>query len=71
MILHRDSGLLAVVCDDMSVRLIDIETHKVVRELTGFHGRILDIVRCRLRSLVYLLTHTNTPHCRHLIDVLP
>ncbi|KAF5330287.1 hypothetical protein D9619_005332 [Psilocybe cf. subviscida] len=43
MLLHRDSGLLAVVCDDMTVRLIDIETRKVVRELTGFHGRILDI----------------------------
>ena len=42
--LHRDSGLLAVVCDDMVVRVVDIETRRVVRELTGFHGRILDIV---------------------------
>ncbi|KDR73654.1 hypothetical protein GALMADRAFT_100477 [Galerina marginata CBS 339.88] len=43
IMLHRDSGLLAVICDDMAVRIIDIETRRVVRELTGFHGRILDI----------------------------
>ncbi|EAU88858.2 WD-repeat-containing protein [Coprinopsis cinerea okayama7 len=41
--LQRDSGLLAVVCDDMVVRIIDIETRKIVRELGGFRGRILDI----------------------------
>lgn len=45
ILLHRDSGLLAVICDDMTVRIIDIETRRVVRELKGFHGRILDIVR--------------------------
>ncbi|KAF9557999.1 Utp21-domain-containing protein [Agrocybe pediades] len=43
ILLHRDSGLLAVVCDDMVVRIIDIETRRVVRELKGFRGRILDI----------------------------
>lgn len=47
MMLQRDSGLLAVVCDDMVVRIIDIETRRVVRELAcGVHGRILDIVGC-------------------------
>ncbi|KAL1412861.1 rRNA-processing protein utp21 [Vanrija albida] len=40
--LNRDSGLLAVVCDDLVVRLVDIETRRVVRELRGFRGRILD-----------------------------
>lgn len=40
--LNRDSGLLAVICDDLVVRLIDIETRRVVRELRGFRGRILD-----------------------------
>ena len=44
ILLHRDSGLLAVVCDDMLVRLVDIETRKIVRELGGFRGRVLDIV---------------------------
>lgn len=41
--LQRDSGLLAAVCDDLAVRLVDIETKRVVRELRGFGGRILDI----------------------------
>ncbi|KAJ7741593.1 Utp21 specific WD40 associated putative domain-containing protein [Mycena maculata] len=43
ILLHRDSGLLAVVCDDMVVRIVDIETRRVVRELGGFRGRVLDI----------------------------
>lgn len=47
ILLHRDNGLLALVCDDMVVRIVDIETKKVVRELAGFRGRILDVVRSR------------------------
>uniref|UniRef100_A0A0W0EUF7 Uncharacterized protein n=1 Tax=Moniliophthora roreri TaxID=221103 RepID=A0A0W0EUF7_MONRR len=43
VVLHRDSGLLAVVCDDMIVRVIDIETKRIVRELGGFKGRVLDV----------------------------
>ncbi|KAJ7046979.1 Utp21 specific WD40 associated putative domain-containing protein [Mycena alexandri] len=43
ILLHRDSGLLAVVCDDMVVRVVDIETRRVVRELGGFRARVLDI----------------------------
>ncbi|KAI6109594.1 Utp21 specific WD40 associated putative domain-containing protein [Pisolithus sp. B1] len=44
--LHRSSGLLAAICDDMTVRVIDIETRRVVRELVcGSKGRILDIAR--------------------------
>jgi len=34
---------LAVSCDDMAIRIVDIETRKVVRELVGFRGRILDM----------------------------
>lgn len=45
IILHRDSGLLAVICDDLVVRLVDVETRRLVRELKGFRGRILDLVR--------------------------
>lgn len=41
--LQRDSGLLACVCDDLVVRIVDIETRRVVRELRGFKGRILDV----------------------------
>ncbi|WWC70746.1 uncharacterized protein I206_104697 [Kwoniella pini CBS 10737] len=44
MSLNRDSGLLSVICDDLTVRLIDIDTRRVVRELRGFKGRILDTV---------------------------
>jgi U3 small nucleolar RNA-associated protein 21 len=42
--LQRDSGLLAVTCDDLVVRLVDIETHRIVREFGGFGGRVLDVV---------------------------
>ncbi|KAJ7905685.1 Utp21 specific WD40 associated putative domain-containing protein [Mycena olivaceomarginata] len=43
ILLHRDSGLLAVICDDMVVRVVDVETRRVVRELGGFRARVLDI----------------------------
>lgn len=42
--LNRDSGLLGVTCDDLVVRLVDIETRRVVREMKGFKGRIMDAV---------------------------
>lgn len=45
ILLHRDSSLLAVICDDLVVRIVDIETRRMVRELKGFRGRILDVVR--------------------------
>lgn len=48
--LQRDSGLLGIICDDHAVRIVDIETRKVVRELKGFQGRVLDVVS----SLFYL-----------------
>ncbi|KAI0691037.1 Utp21-domain-containing protein [Cytidiella melzeri] len=41
--LHRDSGLLAVICDDLTVRVLDIETRRLVRELGGFRSRVLDL----------------------------
>jgi U3 small nucleolar RNA-associated protein 21 len=43
--LQQDSGLIAMACDDMVIRLVDLETRRLVRELTGFRGRILDIAR--------------------------
>lgn len=42
--LQRDSGLLALLQDDGNIRLVDIETRKVVRELFCGRGRILDMV---------------------------
>lgn len=57
--LHRDSGLLAVVCDDLIIRVLDVETRRIVRELSGPRRPILDMV-----SLSYLLisclTHINS-----------
>lgn len=50
--LNRDNGLLAVICDDLAVRLVDIETRRVVRELRGFKGRILDTVGDALNSVI-------------------
>lgn len=42
--LQPDSGLAAIVCDDLIVRMIDLETRRVVREYRGFKGRVLDVV---------------------------
>jgi len=66
ILLHRDSGLLAVVCDDMIVRVVDIETRRVVRELGGFRGRVLDIV-CVSYELVDLSANhlTRRSHLIH------
>ncbi|CAG7846316.1 U3 small nucleolar RNA-associated protein 21 homolog Short=U3 snoRNA-associated protein 21 [Serendipita indica DSM 11827] len=41
--LQRESNLFAVICDDAIVRLFDLETKRLVREFSGFHGRVLDI----------------------------
>ncbi|KAI5478393.1 WD repeat protein, U3 small nucleolar RNA-associated protein 21 [Pseudohyphozyma bogoriensis] len=43
ILLQRENNLVAVVCDDLTVRIIDIETQRIVRELAGFRGRILDV----------------------------
>ena len=67
--LHRDSGLLAVTCDDLAIRLVDIETRRVVRELRGFKGRILDVVRscfpcsCGSSSLADILARFKMVDC--------
>lgn len=40
---HPVSNLLAFACDDMSVRLVDIETKKTIREFWGPQDSITDI----------------------------
>lgn len=40
----RENELLAVVCDDLGIRVIDIQTYKIVREFWGHRNRITDIV---------------------------
>ncbi|MCJ1383374.1 hypothetical protein MMC17_006487 [Xylographa soralifera] len=39
---HRASDLIALTCDDLSIRVVDIETRKLVRELWGCVGQISD-----------------------------
>lgn len=39
---NRSSNLVAVSCDDLSIRVVDIETMKLVRELWGCVGQVND-----------------------------
>ncbi|OXB79497.1 UNVERIFIED_CONTAM: hypothetical protein H355_013893 [Colinus virginianus] len=43
ILLHRDSGILAVAFDDFGISVLDIETRKIVRNFSGHHGRINDM----------------------------
>jgi U3 small nucleolar RNA-associated protein 21 len=43
LVLHRDSGLAAVSCDDISVRVFDIVTRRLVRRFDGHEHRITDL----------------------------
>ncbi|NXV23981.1 WDR36 protein, partial [Cepphus grylle] len=43
ILLHRDSGILAIAFDDFSISVLDIETRKIVRTFPGHHGRINDM----------------------------
>ncbi|KAA6412871.1 MAG: WD domain-containing [Lasallia pustulata] len=39
---YRQSDLIALSCDDLSIRVVDIETKRLVRELRGCLGHISD-----------------------------
>ncbi|NWI18602.1 WDR36 protein, partial [Crypturellus soui] len=43
ILLHRDSGILAIASDDFSISVLDIETRKIVRRFSGHHGQINDM----------------------------
>ncbi|GLD56882.1 WD repeat-containing protein 36, partial [Lates japonicus] len=43
MMLHRDSGMLALSLDDFTLLVVDIETRRVVRKFAGHHGNINDM----------------------------
>jgi U3 small nucleolar RNA-associated protein 21 len=55
LLLNRTNNLLAVVCDDFTVRIIDIDSKRVVRELSDFQGQVLDVV-CPLATRILPLT---------------
>lgn len=67
VVFHNDSGLLAIIHDDLVVRVIDIETRRMVREFSGFRSRVLDLV-----SIAFLCDHSSLiVYCDFLLlDVL-
>eukprot|EP01132_Coremiostelium_polycephalum_P001123 gene1123-1428_t len=40
MVIHKDSGMIATSCDDMKVRLYDIETQNLAREFGNFKSKV-------------------------------
>jgi U3 small nucleolar RNA-associated protein 21 len=40
---HAANDLIALTCDDLSIRIVDIETKKTIRELFGCQGDINDV----------------------------
>ncbi|XP_077398724.1 WD repeat-containing protein 36-like [Vanacampus margaritifer] len=43
MKLHRDSGMLALALDDLTLLIVDVETKRVVRKFAGHHGNTNDM----------------------------
>ncbi|XP_044131879.1 WD repeat-containing protein 36 isoform X1 [Bufo gargarizans] len=43
IMLHRESGMLAVALDDFTIKVFDIETCKLVRRFPGHNGKINDM----------------------------
>ncbi|XP_067341278.1 WD repeat-containing protein 36 isoform X1 [Channa argus] len=43
MILHRESGMLALALHDFTLLVVDIETRRVVRKFSGHRGKINDM----------------------------
>ncbi|MBW0470269.1 hypothetical protein O181_009984 [Austropuccinia psidii MF-1] len=43
ILLQRDSGMLAINCRDKQIRIIDIDTRRIIRHLKGFTHPISDI----------------------------
>uniref|UniRef100_A0A4W3JTU3 WD repeat domain 36 n=1 Tax=Callorhinchus milii TaxID=7868 RepID=A0A4W3JTU3_CALMI len=43
ILLHRDSGMLAVAADDFTITVFDTETRKIVRRFSGHQGQINDM----------------------------
>ncbi|CAK9109549.1 WD repeat-containing protein 36 (T-cell activation WD repeat-containing protein) (TA-WDRP) [Durusdinium trenchii] len=47
MVANRDAGLLALACDDMQVRVVDMSTRRVIRTFAGHDARITDLAFSR------------------------
>lgn len=46
LLLNRNNNLSAFATSDWSVRILDIETRRIVRDLSGIKGEIVDMVSC-------------------------
>ena len=73
---HRPSDLVALSCDDLSIRIVDIETRRLVRELWGCIGQISDF--CFSNDGRWIIAASMDSAVRvwdlptgHLIDVTP
>lgn len=72
ILLQRDNNLLAAVCDDLTVRIVDIETRRIVRELSGARGQVLDVVSALMLFGLQIRAHATfsqafSPDSRWLI----
>ena len=56
LILQRDNGIMAAICSDNVVRLVDVESKRVVREFRGFTKKISDIVSSIAVDIRWLTT---------------
>lgn len=45
LLLYPENNHLAVICDDLCIRIVDVENRRVVREFWGHSNRITDMVR--------------------------
>ncbi|ESO94510.1 hypothetical protein LOTGIDRAFT_215492 [Lottia gigantea] len=43
ILLHRESSMLAVVLDDFTISIVDIDTHREVRKFEGHSNRVTDL----------------------------
>ncbi|KAI7823322.1 Utp21 specific WD40 associated putative domain-containing protein [Gamsiella multidivaricata] len=43
LLLYPENNILAVICDDLCIRIVDIENRRVVREFWGHSNRITDM----------------------------
>jgi hypothetical protein len=74
ILLQRDNNLLATICDDLTIKIIDVETRRIVRELSGPRGQILDVVSAIELSLGLMRAERSIEYChwtcRHSLQIL-
>ena len=64
---HHLNDLIALACDDCCIRIVDKETRKLIRELRGCRGIILDWVSLSI-TVLYI---GDEERLRDIISVSP